>query len=261
MPRRPLTSRANSGMTMLEIMVVLAVIGLMMVFAYMGVRQASKSDLRENVGQLAAMLKNAQNMAAETGMHHRVVIDLEEQSFRVEACKGAIRLRRTSKEIVRDFKDDRSLAEVAQDNQIPPEIMQADSPEKATELAAALTGKNLGGARCGLSTRANGDSQGRGNLRKMDPRHAVIKRVHVQHLEDPVTEGTVTINFFPLGNAEKAIIEIAEKKDKDTYWTLLLHGLTARVEWHRGELDDANEHMMRDAAGEKVMEREVRDDD
>jgi len=248
-------------MTMLEIMVVLAIIGLLMTFAYMGVRQASKSDLRENVQQLAAMLRNAQNMAAETGMHHRVVIDIDEQTMRVEACKGNVRIRRTSKEIVHDFKEAKSLAEFAADNQIPPEILNAASPEKATELAAALTGKRLNGARCGLSTRANGDSQGRGNLRKMNKRYAHIKRVFVQHLEDPVTEGTVTINFFPLGNAEKAVIEISEKADGDPAWTLLLHGLTARVEWEKGEVDDPNDHMMRDALGEKTLEREVRDDD
>jgi len=247
-------------MTMLEIMVVLAIVGLMMVFAYMGVRRVSKSDLRENVQQVAATLRNAQEMAVETGMHHRIVIDLDKQTFRIEMCKGDVKIRRSSKEIVDDFKNDRSLAEIVADKQIPPEILQASSPEKATKLAAALTGQRLGTAMCGLAKRPNGDSQGRGNLRKMNTRFAVIKRVFVEHLEDPVTEGTVTINFFPLGNAEKAIIEIAEKKDKDPEWTLLLHGLTGRVEWHKGEVDDPNDHMMRDATGEKTLEREVRDD-
>lgn len=261
MPRRSSRLRATAGMTMLEIMVVLAIIGLMIMFAYMGVRRVSKSDLRENVHQLAATLRNAQHMAAETGMHHRVVIDLEEQTFRVEMCKGDIKIRRSSKELVEDFKNDRSLAEIAADKQIPPEILQAESPEKAIELAAALTGKRMGTARCGVATRPNGDSQGRGNLRKMDTRFAHIKRVFVEHLEDPVTEGVVTINFFPLGNAEKAIIEVAEKKDSKPEWTLLLHGLTARVEWRKGELDDPDEHLMRDASGEKTLEREVTDDD
>lgn len=248
-------------MTMIEIMVVLALIGLMIAFAYMGVRAASKSDLRENVHQVAAMMRNAQNMAAETGMHHRVVIDLEEQTIRIETCKGQVTMRKAAKEIVADFKEDRTLAEIAAERNIPPEMLQAESPEKAIELAGALTGKRLAGARCGLAVRRGGDSQGRGNIRKINGRHAAIKRVFVQHLEDPVTDGTVMINFFPLGNAEKAIIEIAEKRDKSVQWSLLLHGLTARVEWHKGELRDPNDHMMRDALGERTLEREKRDED
>ena len=75
--------------------------------------------------------------------------------------------------------------------------------------------------------------------------------MHVQHLEEPVTEGEVSINFFPLGHAEKALLEVAD--DEGTQYTVLLHGLTGRVEVRDGEVDP-DKHMRRNAAGDEVDE-------
>jgi hypothetical protein len=76
-----------------------------------------------------------------------------------------------------------------------------------------------------------------------------IRRVVVQHLEDPVLDGVVVIHFFPMGNAEKSVLVVAD--DDGNAYSILVHPFTGRVEVQQGETD-IDEFMRRDAAGNKV---------
>ena len=75
---------ATSGFTLIEIMAVIAIIG--MVFA-IGIPRLSRSKLRELRGEaesIAASIEFARQRAIMTGIPHRVLIDLEEGGYRVE---------------------------------------------------------------------------------------------------------------------------------------------------------------------------------
>ena len=48
------------------------------------------------------------------------------------------------------------------------------------------------------------------------------------------------------------MIELADGSD---VFTVLVHGLTGRVELRDGEMRDPDEHMLRDAEGDKEEER------
>jgi hypothetical protein len=74
-----------------------------------------------------------------------------------------------------------------------------------------------------------------------------ISKVYVAHLEDPVESGEVTINFFPLGYAERALVEVRDN-DGDVY-TIALHAMTGRVEVKSGELKRPEEFVTEDAEG------------
>ena len=104
-----------------------------------------------------------------------------------------------------------------------------------------------------MPTLPNGDADGRGNERQMNTDDDIkIRRVIVQHLEDPVLDGVVMVHFFPLGNAEKSMVVVGD--DDGNYYTLLVHPFTGRVEMRKGEVD-ADDYMRRDAAGNRVEER------
>ncbi len=253
--------RAQRGMTVLELLIVLAVVGMLAIIGYMGVRYVTKSDLREDAGQVAATLRNAYRMATETGLHHRVVFDLDEQTFRIETCEGEVKLRRAEEEEMIKGEDDEE-----EDQPLPPALDQLLNSggqtgaepildqETTAKLAKALRNSDIEKPTCALSTLPNGDADGRANLRQIRTwRGLRIRRVFVQHLEEPALEGEVTVNFFPLGWAEKAIVEIADE-DGDQF-TILVYGLTGRVELRDGELREPNDHMMRDAVGDRVEER------
>ena len=244
---------AQRGITLIEIMITLVVVGFAMYVGYMAVRKVSKSDLRENAGQIAATLKNGYRMATISGLHHRVVINLEDQTFRIETCQGKVALRKSEREELPGDKEADDGFEPYVDP-MTAQMLDAVSPEEATKIAQAIQGSKVGDAKCALSLLPNGDADGRANLRQLETdRGITFKRVFVQHLDDAQMSGVVTINFFPLGYAEKAIVEVGNE-DGDRF-SILVHGLTGRVELRDGELDNPNDHMLRDAAGERTEER------
>jgi hypothetical protein len=137
---------------------------------------------------------------------------------------------------------------------IPPELLAASSPEEATAIAAALAGSRVGTTRCRPPELHTGDADGRGAQRRIRVNEGLrIRRMFVQHLEGAQNAGIVHINFFPLGFAEKAVIEIGDD-DGGSAFTLLVHRLTGRVEFREGTVN-ADEHMLRRADGARVDER------
>ncbi|ACY15145.1 hypothetical protein Hoch_2612 [Haliangium ochraceum DSM 14365] len=279
-------------MTILEVMIVLALIGLLAGVAIRGVRWMRSSSLRETATQIAAMLRATYNAATMTAAHHRVVFNLEEQSYRIEACEGPVVLHRSDEEDVPEEDGDEgggagsalrpsgvpgsgrpgdlpsglldglpglpsgvgaSMPRPGAGGDVPPEIASAASLEEATALATELAGSQMGGARCQPADIVTGDSDGRGAQGQLDTGSGLrITRMFVQHLDGEQREGVVYLNFFPLGYAEKAAIEIADADD--TTYTLLVHALTGRVEFVDGRIDP-EEHLLRRADGEEVEER------
>jgi hypothetical protein len=233
-------------------MLVLALLAAAFVLIGGGLRRLNKTDLRDETVRMAAMLRSAYNMATFSGVHHRVVFNLENQTFRIEACPGDQKLYRSEEEPVPDSERIKALMEKLEERRDPtadqlPEIIGAETPEQAIEAAAALEGVQLGTARCSVPRTPNNHADGRGNLREIRNDKVKIKAIHVAHLEDPVTDGEASINFFPLGTSEKAVIIMAD--DRDNEMVLLVHRLTGIVEWKRGDYDP-DDHMRRNAVGD-----------
>jgi hypothetical protein len=68
----------------------------------------------------------------------------------------------------------------------------------------------------------------------LDPDRGIkVREVWVQHLEESVTSGQVSISFFPLGWAEMAIVEVAD--GDGNAFSVLVYGLTGRVRAARRE--------------------------
>jgi hypothetical protein len=200
------------------------------------------------------VLRAAQNMAQLSGLDHRVIFDLDHQTYRIEQCPGELKLHKQAKE---DHPEPAAAGqpevELPPNVDIPPELLANIDPAQADKLKAALAGTSLQdgpASGCQVPTLPNGDADGRGNERSMNTEDDIkIRRILVQHLEDPALDGIVTIHFFPLGNAEKAMIVVGD--DDNNFYSLLLHPFTGRVEVKKGEVD-ADEFMRRDAAGNKV---------
>jgi prepilin-type N-terminal cleavage/methylation domain-containing protein len=246
------------GFTLIEMILVMAlIIGLFAVVAG-GLRQINKADLREETAKIAALTRATYNMATLSGVPHRVVFNLDDQTYRIEACPGDARLYRTPEdratveEKLTELMEELKRGGTDPTRQSVAELVGAESPEAALEAAAALEGLQIGGARCEPSKLPNGDAKGAGNMRQISTKGVVVKRIHVAHLEDPVSEGEVAVNFFPLGTAEKAVIEVVDSADNKM--VLLVHRLTGMVEWKRGGYD-ADDHMRRNATGDQEEER------
>lgn len=259
-------------MTMLELLVVLGVVGMAMFLGFYVVSAVTKSALRTDTVEVAAALKSAHNLAAQSGMHHRVVFDLDQQTYRIEICPDPIQLKRGDEEEVIDKEALQKLAEqpnplqAASSLGVGPgmgglgsatgDVTQAESPEAALKAAAALEGMRVGASRCGIAPASGGDELNlddpqQPNVHKLGGSSKGIKlrRVYVQHLREDVSTGEVSVNFFPLGHGEKALLELGD--DEGSQYTVLVHGLTGRVEVRDGPVDP-DQHMRRNAAGDEV---------
>lgn len=257
--------RRRRGVTMLEIMIVIAIIGLMSWLGYSGFRMLTGAQLDEDTRDLALVLRRAQLLAVEGGMPTRVVLDLDKHAYWVEACAGDPTLSRAKEE---EKVDAETAAEELEEARrrlatLPGGQLTASSPEEEARMASALAGKKVGGRICGplgsgpaaeqLGPILTGDATGRELRRALASGKGVkFKEVWVQHLEQSASSGQVSISFFPLGWAEKAIVELG---GDDEVNTILVHGLTGRIEFRAGAMRDPDDHMLRNAKGEREEER------
>lgn len=74
-----------SGMTLIEIMIVVAIIGGMMALGVMILFRSDVDRVQDDASRLAGTIKYVYNEAAIKGQYFRIVFNLEDNSYRVES--------------------------------------------------------------------------------------------------------------------------------------------------------------------------------
>ena len=243
-------------MTMLEMMVVLAIIGGLTFIARSGFRLVTRADLVEDATGLTAIMRRASQLAVEHGELHRVVLDLDAGGYVVEVCRGQAALVRNEK-LRTDDDDTKRALELGKQRMknLPPDALAAGDPEEATRRATALAGHHINDRTCVPATEGiTGDASGKGWARKLRKANNIkFKEVWVQHRDDSVTKGQIAVYFFPVGTSEKSVIELT---DGSEVLSVLVFGLTGRVELRDGALHDVNDHMLKNVMGNRDAKRE-----
>ncbi len=254
------------GMTVLELMIVLAIIGGGFVLVRSGFRLITKADLVENATELSALIRRTGQLAIEHGEMHRIVIDLDTGKYNVETCQGATAIQRNEAVNV-DPEEKKRALERGKDRMIglPADAFAAGDPDEATRRATAIAGHHIADRTCMPATDAiSGGVTGnvaRSDQKKIDPwsrklsvdKGIKFKEIWVQHRDDSLTKGQVAIYFWPVGSSEKAVVEIT---DGSEVFSVLVNGLTGAVELKDGVLKDVNDHMLRNVLGDKNAKRE-----
>jgi type II secretory pathway pseudopilin PulG len=243
-------------MTLLEIMIVLAVIGGLVFIVRTGFRVLTKADLVEDANELTAVMRRASQVAVEHGELHRVVLDLDQQGYVVEVCEGQAAILRNEQVNVDEEEAKRALERGKQRlNTMPAEALASGDPAEGTRRALALAGHHIADRVCKPATESlTGDASGKGWLRTLRKEKGIkFKEIWVQHRDDGVSKGQVAIYFFPVGSSEKSVIELT---DGDETFTVLVFGLTGRVELRDGALHDVNDHMLKNVMGDRDTKRE-----
>ena len=270
MNRHATDLRSEHGMTVLEIMIVLAIVGGLFFIARTGFRYVTKADLVEDSTELTALLSRASQLSIETGEMHRVTLDLDaaaeneksgckpkdcKPDYYMEVCRGQTAIQRNEA-----AKIDKSKVEEALDraktrlNGVDIDKVIGGDPEEATRRATALAGHHVADRECApVADAFSGDATGKTFLRLLHVGKVKFKEVWVQHRDDSVTKGQVAIYFWPTGSSEKSVIELT---DGTEVFSVLTFGLTGAVELHDGALRDVNDHMMKNVMGDKDAKRE-----
>lgn len=259
-PRRP-----NAGITILELMIVIAIIGAGAYLLRAGIRAITKAELVEDTTELVAILKRTNQLAIETGELHRVVLDLDAVApeaaqrfdYVVEQCRGDAAIARN--EAVRIDEDTvKKAAERGRQkmNQLPEDALAVGDADEAMKRTLAVAGHHVADRTCAPAAEGfTGDSRGKKWGRALRVKNGIkFKQVWVQHRDDRVLKGQVAIYFFPTGTATKSVIELTDGGD---VYTILVHGLTGRVELRDGALRDPEDHMLRNVMGDKDAKREA----
>src|SRR5690606_2957681 len=124
-------------MTLLEIMIVLGVVGLMMLVGLPAIRSLVKTDLRKDANGVASAVRAAFEMASLSGVHHRVLLDLDEETYTIQACPEEMRLEAGDEETVvgADALESVPRPQVPEPTGGAIEVIEAESPEEAMSAA------------------------------------------------------------------------------------------------------------------------------
>jgi type II secretory pathway pseudopilin PulG len=256
-------------MTLLEIMIVIAIIGIGLVLMRSGFRGITKADLVEDAEEMAAMLRRASLLAIEKGEQHRVVIDMEKGVYRIDVCQGPATLARNEEVSNDEEKTKRAIDKGTEKlRDLPSDALAVGDPDEAQRRAKAIAGHHIADRTCAPAV--EGMSGVNHNVKKAYvqvgnqpadwirnlniPVGIKFQEIWVQHKNDSTKKGEVAIYFWPNGSAEKAVIELANN-DNDVR-TIMVHGLTGRIQQKSGKLEDIDSHMLRNAINEKDKARE-----
>ena len=213
-PARPV----DAGVTLIELMVVVALIALVVGSAVAGLRSMAKSDLRSSASRMAGTIRYLFDRASTTGKIHRLVLDMDKGRYWAEVS------------------DDRFIMAGGRETE---ESRKREADKLAKEAEDA---KKRAEEKTGLDAmqerykpeefrpkRARFDAFKEMAVKPVDLKDARIADIYTPRLADPLDAGQGFIYFFPLGMTEAAIVHLTDKK-RDAVYSLVVHPLTGRVQ-------------------------------
>jgi len=183
--------RSRSGFTLVELLVVVALIGLIGTFALPSVGNFFKVSLNTTAREMASVVRETFNTAAMTGQVHRLVLDSKERQYWVEVALGEVLLD-TPESREKDKRRSRFLRSSEKQDKSP------------FQPARNITKKKL-------------------NL----PRGVDFEDVVTERSPEPIVGGMAYIHFFPHGITEQTVIHL--KDNQDHHFTLSIAPLLGRT--------------------------------
>lgn len=196
---------SRSGFTLIEIVVSLFIVGLILGVVISRMDTMLEWDMKAASNKMASTIRYLYNKAATEGLYIRLVLDLEEQAYWVEAT--------TDPFVISTGEEKKAKGEKQEE--------QAPAAEGATEEGAAEAPEEgaAEGAPQELKPREVVFSQVDSYLLRPVklPDSVFFKDVYVEHRPDAVEGGQESIYFFPNGLVEHAVINLRNDDDTANY--------------------------------------------
>jgi general secretion pathway protein H len=167
--------KRNHGFSLIEVLVVIAIIALITGIALPTVSSYFQVSLNSASRDLATVIKEAYNSAVLTGKVFRIAYDLKTNQYWVESGP-------------RDALLDTKESKEREERKKKFSSMFSSKPKATFELDATVTRKKL-------------------NL----PRGVVYEDIVSQQSREPINEGTAYTHFFPNGLSEQTIIHLKDQ--------------------------------------------------
>lgn len=233
-PMRHIAARDQRGMTLIEIVIVVALLGLVSAGVTVSFRSVQRARTRESAMRLAAAIRYLYDRAIVGGGYYRLAIDLDGGSYQAQRS------------------DDRFY--LNSDKERGPgrgKAFDQDAETKKLDQADEDARRNTVGLARELQPppapkRAHFQSFKDAMLPRVELKNAWVRDLYTPRQEEPYTSGRAFLYFFPDGRTERAVIHVVsgdrpgpdEDADPDAdVYTLIVHPLTGRVEFEKGDLE------------------------
>jgi general secretion pathway protein H len=254
-------------MTLIEVMIVLAIVSMFMTGVVVAARSVAKSDLRASASKMASGIRYLFDRARSTGKYYRLVFDLDNGRYWAESSDDRFMMLREKE---RGGERGRGLTDEER------EASKIGGPSAGAVKKISTTQPANASAAAASDVAGTGDSNedlvdDHGNLKLGQPK-AVFKSfkdtmlksidvkkgiqiadVYTPRQRDPYTKGRAYLYFFPQGFGERAVVHLSD--GKDNFYSLLVHPLTGRVQVTSGYLEITRDFDRRDDTGNVERER------
>lgn len=248
-PRRPTASavasrarrlRRQAGITLIEILIVMAVMGLMVGMVVVGFGAGRQAEISRATNQIANTVRYGYDKARTGGDYYRMLINLDDSTFSLQVGDDAMYLPATDRDGEIIEIDDRKLEEQADRD------LRAEQSFNRSVQAAAYRedeGDTDGAGAAAYQAQPRKVPRRKKPLfEAFEPENELtglakpfslpegVKITYVRTADDllPITKGEASIVFFPRGRTQKAHIHV-ESDDQVTKYTIKIEPMTGRV--------------------------------
>lgn len=183
------------GMTLIEIMVTLAIVGLILGITISQVGGTFDSHARQATDELAATIRYLYNKAASENLTMRIVFDLEKQSYVVESTTDLFQLESDEEREERLKKEKEATSSLSKPDK--------KSTEEKAPAAVQKAEAKFGAADSHLLKPT------------LLPGGVFFKDIYTEHDNGPVAKGSASIYIFPSGYVERAVINLRDEGDSE----------------------------------------------
>lgn len=233
---------SQRGFTLIEVMIVIALVVLVTVLSAVSLRSFANTDLRNTASRMAGAIRYLFDRASTTGKVHRLVLDFEEGKYWAEVTEDSFIMAAG-----RETEESRQrLAEKIAKEEEAKRRAEEHEATFGTQIPAKYLPKPF------MPQRAKFNAMGEMAVKPVTLKSTVLLNdIYTPRLDEPLAAGRGYLYFFPLGMTEAATIHLSDKKH-ETFYTLVVHPLTGRVVIKNAYLD-ANLGEQVDDAGKVVL--------
>ncbi len=209
--------RRQEGMTLLEIVIVTAILALAASGLTFSLGALSRTQLKSSAGKLVAAARFAYSRAVVRGTTVRIKFEIPGGTFSIEEAKSGVTLARLSER--------ERVGERGEDGQVQSAVdpwaaaaARVNTPDKPT-LGSSPFMPLSSGPRAAAEGAVEASSEGSGTPSKSRytnvplGRGVQFVRLTVPHEPEPVVSGEGSIHFFPGGRTEHAVVQLGDGRE------------------------------------------------
>jgi len=226
------------GYTLIEILVVVALLAIAATGATLGLDSLTQGNLRSSALMVAAGVRAGYGRAATQGKTVRLVLDLEENQFWLEESEDRVVIDRSD-----DTGNEGAATQENAEETPQEEPAAAPAPVEGLDPGLQAMGQSLGmtiqgPAALGADGRRRARFQplpGRRGEKRAPRGTAKLHAVYTAHEKGRQEGGRHHLYFFPGGETERAIVQLAEPSGE--VFSVSVHPLTGRPRIEKGPVE------------------------